>query len=159
MPSSRIWPFVDSEYESSRSWSTGSYFWPCDGVDVELAEQRVHAERAGLVGDDRHDPWPDVLVAGQVAQQAGEAPWWSTPPGRPSRRAARRTAPSPGSVERTSGAPVVRLGIEPSSALRRSIMYWYSSESLAERDVRRVLGVETLVGDLVVEVQPVAQSR
>ena len=26
------------------------------GVDPDLLEQRVHAERAGLVGDDRHDP-------------------------------------------------------------------------------------------------------
>ena len=23
-------PAVDSEYDSSRSWSTGWYFWPCD---------------------------------------------------------------------------------------------------------------------------------
>ena len=30
-------------------------------------------------------------------------------------------------------AVVVRLGIEPSSALRRSIMYWYSIESCAGR--------------------------
>jgi hypothetical protein len=30
MPSSRICPFADSEYDSSRSWSTGWYFWPCD---------------------------------------------------------------------------------------------------------------------------------
>ena len=36
MPSSRIWPIAESsEYESSRSWSTGSYFWPWTGVDLE----------------------------------------------------------------------------------------------------------------------------
>ena len=43
------------------------------GVDVQLAEQGVHAERAGLVGDDRHDPRADVRVAAEPAQQAGEA--------------------------------------------------------------------------------------
>jgi hypothetical protein len=41
-------------------------------VDLELAEQAVYAERAGLVGDDRHDPRADVRVAHEVAQQAGE---------------------------------------------------------------------------------------
>ena len=61
------------------------------GVDVQLAEQRVHAERAGLVGDDRHDARADVLVAGEAAQQAGERHRRRRPPGRSSRRAARRT--------------------------------------------------------------------
>ncbi len=41
-------------------------------VDLHLAEERVHAERARLVGDDRHDPVADARVAEQVAQQAGE---------------------------------------------------------------------------------------
>ena len=43
------------------------------GVDLQLAEQRVHAERACFVGDDRHDAVAELLVAGQAAQQAGEA--------------------------------------------------------------------------------------
>ena len=33
------------------------------GVDLELAEQRVHAEGAGLVGDDRHDARAEALGA------------------------------------------------------------------------------------------------
>ena len=28
MPSSSSWPSIDSWYESSSLWSTGSYFWP-----------------------------------------------------------------------------------------------------------------------------------
>ena len=43
------------------------------GVDLQLREQRVHAERAALVGDDRHDVLAELGVAGEVAQQAGEA--------------------------------------------------------------------------------------
>ena len=41
------------------------------GVDAELPEQGVHAEGPGLVGDDRHHPWPERLVAHQVAEQVG----------------------------------------------------------------------------------------
>ena len=41
------------------------------GVDLHLGEERVHAERAGLVRDDRHDVFADLLVAKKVAQQAG----------------------------------------------------------------------------------------
>ena len=35
-------------------------------VDPDLLEQRVHAEGARLVGNDRHDAFADVLVAQQV---------------------------------------------------------------------------------------------
>src|SRR6266566_174441 len=35
-------------------------------VDPDLLEQRVHAEGARLVGDDRHDALADVLVAQQI---------------------------------------------------------------------------------------------
>ena len=41
-------------------------------VDLHLAEQRVHSERACLVGDDRHDALAELLVAREIAQQAGE---------------------------------------------------------------------------------------
>ena len=41
-------------------------------VDPELLEQRVHAEGAGLVRDDRHDARAELRVAAEVAQQAGE---------------------------------------------------------------------------------------
>ena len=38
------------------------------GIDADLLEQRVHAERAGLVRDDRHDARAELLVADEVAQ-------------------------------------------------------------------------------------------
>ena len=42
------------------------------GVDPELLEQRVHAEGARLVGDDRHDARAELRIAAQVAEQPGE---------------------------------------------------------------------------------------
>ena len=45
---------------------------PEGGVDADLLEQRVHAERARLVGDDRDDARPELLVADQVAQDPRE---------------------------------------------------------------------------------------
>ena len=41
-------------------------------VDAELPEQRVHAEGAGLVGDDRHHPGAEGRVAQQLPQQRRE---------------------------------------------------------------------------------------
>ena len=41
-------------------------------IDAELAEERLHAEGAGLVGHDRHDVAADVLVAQQPGQQPHE---------------------------------------------------------------------------------------
>ena len=41
-------------------------------VDPDLLEQRVHAEGARLVRDDRHDPRPELRIADQVAQDPGE---------------------------------------------------------------------------------------
>ena len=38
-------------------------------------------------------------------------------------------------------------------------MYWYSTESAGRPVVGRQVAVEGLVGDLVLEVQPVAQHR
>ena len=51
-------------------------------IDADLAEQRVHAERARLVGDDRHDALADLLVAQQLRQQARRRPSSSRPCGR-----------------------------------------------------------------------------
>ena len=133
MPSSRIWPSLASAYDSSRSWSTGSYFWPCDGVDLQLAEQRVHAERARLVGDDRHDALAELLVAGQVAQQAGEAHRGADRLVARAARAARRTTVGSGSSSGSRGRGSMRLGMQPPSGRRRSIMYWYSIESSGGR--------------------------
>ena len=43
------------------------------GVDLEFPEERVHAESACFVGDDRHDASPDPLIAAEAAQQPCEA--------------------------------------------------------------------------------------
>ena len=99
------------------------------GVDLQLAEQRVHAERARLVGDDRHDVLAELLVAGEVAQQPGEAHRRARPPGCRSPCAARRTTLVGGQRMLRRVRAGRRLGIEPPSARRRSIMYWYSIES------------------------------
>jgi hypothetical protein len=61
------------------------------------------------------------------------------------------------SIERR--ARVERLGSEPSSALRRSIMYWYSIESSLGRKYGGSSASIVPLGDLVVQVQPVAQRR
>ena len=45
---------------------------PMRRVDAGLLEERLHAERACLVGHDRHHPLAERLVAHQVAQQLGE---------------------------------------------------------------------------------------
>ena len=42
------------------------------GIDAELAEQGVHAEGTGLVGDDRHYACSDGVITAEVAQQPGE---------------------------------------------------------------------------------------
>jgi hypothetical protein len=42
------------------------------GVDPDLAEQRLHAEGAGLVGDDGDDPRAQALVADEPRQQPHE---------------------------------------------------------------------------------------
>jgi hypothetical protein len=41
-------------------------------VDADRAEQRLHAEGARLVRDDRHDQLADLLVAQQLRQQPHE---------------------------------------------------------------------------------------
>ena len=41
-------------------------------VDPDLLEEWVHAERPGLVRDDRHDPRPELLVPDEVPQDPGE---------------------------------------------------------------------------------------
>ena len=41
-------------------------------VDLGRAEHRVHAERAVLVGSDRHDPLADLVVLHQVLEQPDE---------------------------------------------------------------------------------------
>ena len=99
-------------------------------VDADRAEQRFHAERARLVGDDRHDQLADLLVAQQLRQhphehhrRRGLAPVGALvelleQPSRASTAARRLTSRS---------AP------KPPSALRRSRMYCSSGLSSGGR--------------------------
>jgi hypothetical protein len=45
---------------------------PDRGVDAELAKERLQAEGAGLVGDNRHDQLADLGVAQQLDEDAAE---------------------------------------------------------------------------------------
>ena len=50
----------------------GEVVLPVGVVDLGRGEERVHAEGAGLVGDDRHDAVTEVLLAHQVLEDAHE---------------------------------------------------------------------------------------
>ena len=113
------------------------------GVDLQLAEQRVHAERAGLVGDDRHDALAELRRRGtRLRSRRVKRHGGATRPGRPSPRSSSVNGASAGSGERLRRPCVARLGSEPSRARRRSIMYWYSSESSAGRKYGGHVAVE-----------------
>src|SRR5207249_7033556 len=45
---------------------------PDGGIDADLPEQSLHAEGARLIGYDRHDIAPDVLVLEQHGESAHE---------------------------------------------------------------------------------------
>ncbi|SIK16700.1 Uncharacterised protein [Mycobacteroides abscessus subsp. abscessus] len=51
----------------------GDVVLPVRVVDLRGREERVHAEGAGLVGDDRHDALAELLVAHEVLEDADEA--------------------------------------------------------------------------------------
>ncbi len=72
MPSSRIWPSDASRYESINARVDRLVLLTERRVDLELGEQRVDAERARLVGDDRHDARPDLRLLQQHAEQPRE---------------------------------------------------------------------------------------
>ena len=69
MPSCRIWPLRVLLVGEDQLAVDGVIRHAPGRVDLELGEERVHAEGAGLVGDDRHDPLADVLVAQQVPDE------------------------------------------------------------------------------------------
>ena len=126
------------------------------GVDLDLAEQAVHAEGAGLVGHDRHDPLAELGVAREVAQQAGEA----------HRRGGLLLA-GPGQEL------VVDLGVgqrellaqrhrarrqRAVEGLEAGVEVVVLRGALAQGDVGRHVGVECRVRHLLLEVEPVAQG-
>ena len=112
-------------------------------VDADGAEERLHAERARLVGNDRHDQVADFLVAQQLRQHPHE------------HHRRRRLAPFGALVElledaaRSARAAARRgrcaCGTNPPSALRRSRRYC-SSGAVVGRPVERRVG-NLLVGD------------
>ena len=50
----------------------GRVVLPVRVVDLDRREEAVHPEGAGLVGDDRHDPLAELLVAHEVLEQPDE---------------------------------------------------------------------------------------
>ena len=129
---------------------------PLRGVDVELAEQGVHAERAGLVGDDRHDARPDRFVAAQVAQQAGEAHRGAhlLLAGARAHLLERLVARHRDRAARPR-RPLRDRAVERLAALHHVLVL---DRVLAGAEVRRVVGLDRRFGDLVVQVQPVTQG-
>ena len=97
MPSCRIWP--------TSALLVGQHQFGVDRgvelavavVDLQRREARVHAEGARLVGDDRHDPLADLLVAQQVLDRSAPTPSWWRPPACPS-PSQRLVGVAPGSV-------------------------------------------------------------
>ena len=121
------------------------------GVDADLLEQRVHAERARLVRDDRDDPRAELRVPDEVPQQPGEDHRRAT------RRSCcrRRTRRRPRRRRRAGrGARTTRRGSGPPSARRRSSMYRDLVGVRARVEVRGV--AELVVGDR--QLQAVAED-
>ena len=127
------------------------------GVDLELFEQRVHPERSSFVRDDGHDTASELLVASEAPQQSGE-------------HAGRRDLGVAGSgVELGKGLVVRHLdgGADFEGAARdRTVQVRSSFDEVAilgrvvrGPEVRRTVEFESLVGDLVVERQPVPKSH
>ncbi len=127
------------------------------GIDLHLGEEGVEAEGAPLVGHDGYDELADARVAQQVAQQPGEGH-------RRRDGLAARTELELGEGGRQ------RLGQPREPAPAHHPVRQVPAEGAASRDevlvhrrslrravVGRLLGVEGLVGDLVLQAQPGAQ--
>ena len=96
------------------------------GVDADLLEQGVHAERPRLVRDDRHDPLADAPGRGSGCAGCGRTP-----------SSSRRRSCCPDANSASTAASglgrgcdrTTRRGSGPPSSLRRSCRYCTSSES------------------------------
>ncbi len=127
---------------------------PEGGVDLHLGEQGVHPEGAGLVGDDGNHPRAHPLVPQQVPQQLGE------PHG--GRHLLLPRALVELGEHRLGGLGEALLAHHPAGE-RAAQLAAPGHEVLVgvaapgRPVVRRVLGVERPVGDLLTEVEPVAQ--
>ena len=128
-------------------------------VDPELLEEGVHAEGAGLVGDDRDDPLAELAVAAEVAQQPGERRGRRDLLRCPTRRRTPRTTVGDGSVSGCFDRGRARRGSEPSRRLAAVHEVAVLGGVLRRPEVRRLGAVgERLLGDLVLEVEALAQG-
>ncbi len=100
---------------------------PVRVVDLQGREEAVHPEGPRLVGDDRHDPPAELLVAHEVLEQPDEGH---------RRRDLLLAGPlaRPGRTRRRPGSEIWvyvlrRCGSDPPRALRRSSMYSMAGSS------------------------------
>ena len=132
----------------------GDVLLPCGVVDLRRREERIHAERARLVGDDRHEARADALIAHEVLEESHEGH------GRGDRLLARATADHLVGVRRRhrqrcrAGAPLRDGPAESTPAIE------HVGEGLGVRtgmEVRREVTVAQLgVGDR--DVQAIAEE-
>ena len=133
----------------------GSVLLPVGRVDLQFLEERIHAERAGLVGNDRHHARADLFITAEVAQEARER-------NRGGYRLRTRSRQDVGEhllgrlaerLARADHALGHRAG-ERAATLDEVLVL---DGILARAEVRRVVALECVVGYLVVEVETVAQ--
>ena len=127
------------------------------GIDADLAEQRVHTEGAGFVGNDRDDPFADVLVTRQAAQQTSEAHG-----GRHCLAVGTRPHLCEGRRIRQrhrladTRCALGHETVEGTPTLHHVLVL---DGVGTELDVRRVLVVDELLGDLILEMQTVTHVQ
>ena len=130
---------------------------PVGGVDLRLGDDRLEAEGAGLVGDDRGDQRSRRSGRARGSGAAGRRPSWSTPPGRPTRPAGRRRPwgrGAAGGLGRTT-----RAGTGPFSTCAPGHQVLVGLGALGRPVVRREVASRRDVGDLLGQVEPVPQRQ
>ncbi len=126
------------------------------GVDLHLREERVEPERASFVGHDGDDVLADAGVPEQVAQQPRERHGRRDGlAARAERELGKSCRLRRGKPEKSATAddPVRQVPAERTAASRQVLVH---RRSCRWAIVRRRLRVERFVGDLLVQVQPVA---
>ena len=122
MPSSRIWPSLRLGVRQQQLVVDRFVLLAFFRVDLELAEQGVHAEGAGLVGHDRHDTACRSL-ASRMRSRRIAVNTIVVDTARPDEPLARSSKTVEfGQRQRPPRAVRSRLGTEPPSARRRRIM-------------------------------------
>ena len=125
IPSSRTWPSCRLAVGEDEVRVDGLVALALAGVDPDLLEERVHAEGAGLVGDDRHDAPAEAGSRIRFRSSLAKTIVVLTAAAEPAANSASASGPGRAAAcDRTT-----RLGREPPSARRRSSRYWISGES------------------------------